>query len=109
MLKIEFYFPHYAGKSVNAPRRLLDLIRENGGNDLAYKDEESGKLPILRYVAEDTHRHSFLNLMEWLESEGLWYVFCKGDDVLKIYYPGEESPTSLSEIRDLEEKPPCAA
>ncbi len=104
---ISFYCPSSAFRSVNTPLNLiarLDLYSgdvERSALDLGNHEPHHQSL-IKRFCVPEVEAGSIINFIDWLESEGLWYVYQVDNDIRKIFYPSEEEVLCLEDITRIE-------
>lgn len=91
MQVIDFLFPPQAGDSVNAPHFILMQAKPYDNStqncwpgDL---DEETANQLFRLEFSDDRIRQAEV-LLDWLESEGLWYLWRDGLKLKKAYLPG---------------------
>lgn len=86
MLSLIFLCPFEATLSINAPTAILkEAVKRRVQDEDGYEDEYVDRYKL---VVEPECRSVIVHMMEWLESEGLWYIFCEGNKVLRSYLPG---------------------
>lgn len=96
MKALDFYLPKQAVDSINAPVRLLKQSRIL--KPAIQEDSEDYHIPIYRFTGDLSRQADFLDLSEWLESEGLSYVLREGVQITHVFNPGNESCPTVHPI-----------
>lgn len=103
MMSVDFFLPEQARRSINAPRTLLGkALPCPVSPDTPCHDDEDIRSEVVRLTESrpsGIYRKDLTFLLEWLESEGLWYIWLEGKDVRRAYFPGSGGTLdSLSSI-----------
>lgn len=89
MHTLDFFFPLQAARSVNAPARILREARvlldeEDCGRESELKETAR----VFQFECKAGEQRDLEMLMDWLESEGLWYIWREGQLLKRTYLTG---------------------